>query len=1273
MEWMSTAVMLMAISLVTLQGILLYARSGKDKTATRYAGILNLLLAISAFSAFFLFSTGALILSPEYGVLLAQGTTAQIWSLASILGISIGMGLALHAARDSRKRKNRLRWLVAAGLIVGIVTASRMQALNTLSPSPFQIRCIDLWTYPFIVWIVLCLSEWIFTSLRVEHRLGRVCGALSLLTGFALTVTYRAQLRFVYADSYTIVLWRKTAWLGVPGVMSILTWILLNQFVQKKKTRSKVARFSFALLAGVVGLWTAALWGRAWTRWIPVFWKWKPTPRDFALLVWGAWLFALILLFGLWLYRSWRRGEAGPFPDVGRPGYADDVIAALAIAAFFASIFDLSHSIRLDPVWDLAALILSWVVLLEIIGDYPLGFVCRCVVDKLQTVNTLLGRALSLFGTLVSWVVKPFRELFRGGKETVSGFAKIVVVVLLIVVASEIPNAGKTIVLPFSTVGLPDSDKGLGDVVSDRIVNTIALAGQDLQPDLLVLAEDGKAKWVPASSEHGNDLNAETANSNLPIPGTNVSIPLGLFLTPIEKPMRWLLGVRVIKGSVQREGGKYVLLASSSTGQSWRTETGAVDNKDLNKDPSLQGLADQLAYKIVTSDPALFKLGMTSSWRALQAFSDGLKKRREFEQTEDYGLLTDSINLFRTAVQEDPGFAMAHYRLGLALLDDGQPLAAVDAFRKSLSVRPTFVTGHIALAQALFDFESYYYPLPAALADQRQFIPEDSLSKAQELMQHVILDLRVESSFADRAAAYAGLCRNEIVQHSSTDKKPPDFPSQYVEFFYCKRAEYLYSKLSPALRADPRTKDGEALVLYLLGKILDQNTVQEAENYTASYADISDLPQPKDWRCSSKSYEPQGDGKIYPRTPLLSTYLQAAGKYYRQALTILPEDPEILCGSATASLPVDKGQEMLRLYSNDQAHFSLAEGFAQAGDEQVFDTDEGRSKFDGAAMFYRRALDEYEQAIEIAPHNVDALNEFAYVSWRWRLVSVGKDGSVGPTASILHQAEEYARRATRLTEFGTARTLHAEIQSTLGEILLAQSRPYEAIEVLHEIVYSNGNNQPEPRSISHAVFDEIRWDLAEAYLCAAYGHPDPTPEMLTDAANAVPLFDTIRENETYRERRFLTMPHMLDAIRVHPVCRWAPETAVEGSPHPEGPVFELEKTDYSHRTPCAWVGVFADAVEEGGKPINREDEHLYLHVWGGGIDQRISVGEPRDDVWLSSKPRETRYFYFAQLEKKRADGTALDPVSKVYPFETHGNENECQQNLIWLKFKRVHD
>jgi tetratricopeptide (TPR) repeat protein len=190
-----------------------------------------------------------------------------------------------------------------------------------------------------------------------------------------------------------------------------------------------------------------------------------------------------------------------------------------------------------------------------------------------------------------------------------------------------------------------------------------------------------------------------------------VKIPVGLLFTPVQGPIRRLLGVRAINASVQVDQRGYSLLASSDAGETWKL-TVSPDDLSLPLVPISPGviarLAAELAFHIIKSDEMLAP-ALTKSWAAFSPFKMGLKEWRKFETNQDYRALSLAITHFRSAAQEDPGFAYAHYRLGLALQKDGQPGMAVKAFRASLKADPSLIPAHIALASTLYDFERTSY------------------------------------------------------------------------------------------------------------------------------------------------------------------------------------------------------------------------------------------------------------------------------------------------------------------------------------------------------------------------------------------------------------------------------------------------------------------------------------------------------------------------------------------------------------------------------------
>jgi hypothetical protein len=94
--------------------------------------------------------------------------------------------------------------------------------------------------------------------------------------------------------------------------------------------------------------------------------------------------------------------------------------------------------------------------------------------------------------------------------------------------------------------------------------------------------------------------------------------------------------------------------------------------------------------------------------------------------------------------------------------------------------------------------------------------------------------------------------------------------------------------------------------------------------------------------------------------------------------------------------------------------------------------------------------------------------------------------------------------------------------------------------------------------------------------------------------------------------------------------------------------------------PCAWLGVSAQiAGAKGASPSGTR-----LRVWGGGIDESISLADSKY-VFLTSSPRPTHGYYFARLEDEKGV-----PISSASSFDTYANDgpNRCSKNLITLVF-----
>src|SRR5262245_57928163 len=202
--------------------------------------------------------------------------------------------------------------------------------------------------------------------------------------------------------------------------------------------------------------------------------------------------------------------------------------------------------------------------------------------------------------------------------------------IALLIAHNEVPNAGKTIIQPFS-IYVSSAQTDLGSSISDRLLNAFGSLNEELKPDVIRLLPPGekndlKFRFVTANGIAGRVDAALAKSSDLKL--GDVQIPFGFLVAPIQLPMRALLGVRLITGSLQTDRDGYILLASSTAGETWKVSWSA-------KDPLLAGtpippeavasLVDNLAFKISRTSPTLAAV-MPNSWDAFVVFKEGMKE-----------------------------------------------------------------------------------------------------------------------------------------------------------------------------------------------------------------------------------------------------------------------------------------------------------------------------------------------------------------------------------------------------------------------------------------------------------------------------------------------------------------------------------------------------------------------------------------------------------------------------------------------------------------------
>ena len=249
-------------------------------------------------------------------------------------------------------------------------------------------------------------------------------------------------------------------------------------------------------------------------------------------------------------------------------------------------------------------------------------------------------------------VARPARSALRGAagrllslRPLPEGLLKLAFLLVAVVVLFEIPNRGKTLLQPFKAavvkskegeVPAVEQQAAIGQAVFDHLVNTLGALTQDLQPDVILLLPPDPLRGAQfrtiAAGGCGSIDPFLSGPPDLDL-GVGVKIPLGFVLTPIVKPVRWLLGVRIIEGSVLADPQGYTVLVRSSSGEVWQARLRSPEARSgadgcqerLAPASAFRDLALELAFRIMSAEPALASVGMTRSWEAFDRVQEGAR------------------------------------------------------------------------------------------------------------------------------------------------------------------------------------------------------------------------------------------------------------------------------------------------------------------------------------------------------------------------------------------------------------------------------------------------------------------------------------------------------------------------------------------------------------------------------------------------------------------------------------------------------------------------
>jgi tetratricopeptide (TPR) repeat protein len=986
-------------------------------------------------------------------------------------------------------------------------------------------------------------------------------------------------------------------------------------------------------------------------------------------------------------------GYTSKFLQIGRLSGIVLSVSLPVIAFCTADLFSLGYLNR-----SLDFLILSglWLFFAERLAENALDNLPRLFKNGVLQLTILKRPGLAILEFFkkrtqsVAGIVKAISDSPQSGTiktivATVTLVAGTVAALMFLTVLEEVSNHQDIVIQSIRWVGPDDPKKDDISVgISDALINALGRLRQDLQPDLIIAERTSsgehprEVRLLRAGSDTSSMQAAAAKSDDLQIAG--LKLPIGFFAVPIQRTIRSMLGTRVIAGTVRKSSdGSYMILANSSTGKTWRefgaapltqegnskaqantvptdvtsssqgnatnskSDSGGCGFADNGHHDITNDLIDKLAFDVASSEPSFISTGLTKNWDAFRYFRAGLTHWNSYQiqqSSKRFDELREAVVCFREALHQDTNFALAYYRLGVAMQQDGQPNTAIEAFRESVDANPKFVPGASAAAQTLYDFNTYYPSQPAALD---VIPPVASRREAAIRIWATLLGLRgTDVSLSERRSLYYGVCLyqlNKIQERTDENTK-----LLYLPYFFCAEADALFSRLPAFATQDVAEKSLQAAVLDTLGVVL--------ESHRGEWKGVSPGRFPKSWSCAADSIDPNDlapNGNVTQLGMFGSRTSVAALKYYRESLQLVPNDEVVKCNEASSLAFVNGDMTAMKYLSGDAvAHATLAFSWvasARAAARAVALPSSGPKETPSG--YYGRALEEFQKAIELDPQLIDALDNYAYTYWLWKVDWLKARTSAPPPPELALNAEAYVRAGIRLARTRQLVEDEVNLRDTLGELLLAQGRTQEAIQELEPATNTNYNWNG---------LNESRWDLAFAEICAA-GAVRSAIDKEEFRRKAMSHLSAIEAAEQNRELQ----PYSSDRDALDPLL-WGQRCASAPDKRDQTVAkyfqFTLRNRSYMEGPGCAWSGVVAKLSE---KP---QENNYFLHVWGGGVDQRIPVNDESRSVQLEAPPHSRSAYFFAQLED--AEHKAVSPIDPVDTIQD--SKNNCAHSWLTLVY-----
>lgn len=1161
MQSLLTAVIVCACSMLALQAIWLLGKHAECSPARRLEGWLTLSLAMIGALGAFLVLQQKVVIADEFHLVLAEGHWHCGLRVLLVL-ICIAGSLLVQGARASREDKARNRWTVPVAFVLGVLVAwLQPQAVERDLPLQFRMYVLPLLFPPLVLFLVWCLLEWSLLVLGMQSAGTRLWLSFLALTAVA-TYGWSASEGFPLMAKCSW-WWAASLYVCLGAAIWLLTMHALRPPTRGGDVSAQVVEDSAASSVDPSGARSFAWAYQAVKRAGPPFVAlvaatlvvglatglihvphehatWPPTVRHPVLLSTATTALVFVTIIAHLVQRGprevWR--EHGAVLTAGTKIFGLLVCAAMILDLLWWQVFAQAGTIAIG--------LLTLLLMVEVTAGTPL--------KELLTRSIMVGGVGLVTPYLTALRVRFFEEIrkkddtegtpvggvlriraLRIGALCVAGY------IAFCLVANAWSQRSALLVDDLDERSNAKSEPGLGRSIAVRVTHKVKYLSSLLRSDTMHRAVLGYRKSTHEDLSGGSDVVVDDSD---PFPHGQVStsvlklgdweLPAAIVFDPVQRLLRWMLGTRLVSGNVLRSDEGYELL---TTVDGWGTFRA--------RGSSARHAADVLGTRLFIAQPQVQRLGVSDHHLAAAAFFEGLEAWRRYKRMAEIGAGEDArravIRSLTESIRIDPTAAASHYRLAVALWEDNQVVAAADEFRAAIQARPEFVAPHIGLAKLLLRLESaderYLTIASPAGASRAPGLGSERWHEAERVLLRALTLSSVTRT--EEAAIRLLYCKLAAAQSESRST------TYYRAFYNCSRADALYSGITD----DMRRVEQRALSAHLKARIIEAESIERVHSEAVRSKDASKEPVkfvtlPNG--CSASGYAPSSRGMKWQYR--VAPGNREARQWARLAVTLEPSNSEYSCHLASLELAAGNERPMLTLAHNPFVQHQLGNQLRR----RAWMEREKRS-LDATAGLFRSAAAAYARALRSSDSNPVILNDQAY---NFRLWTFAEPRSAMHSARTALELTRGIRLAHKLSRQQPP-SKQALMASTLGEILIAQGFFHSAAQIL-----AAANEQVERDSVTP---NELRWDLAQALICAAQedGLSDLNKEGRCTRASATQVLSHIRHTEGLREytpfsdpvlqdEEFIArgcpvvpgLPTRANVVRLEP-NRWSDEQRVE--------------------------------------------------------------------------------------------------------------------------------